>query len=523
MNLIRRYLPEFLLSASSLVGVSLVHGPRAWSELFWSDEVVTVTLAGRGLIEIVADRYNHAHSPLYFLLMKLWMVSISGLSGLHCPDEFLLRLPSMLAVGLAGGFLGAAAWRTWGALPGILLVLLWCVHAFSGYYAVEARPYGLVLLMLALGIWSNAHLWLEECHLSSSLAQVEVSSPRRAFWIISTTAPVVATALMPLGAVAVFAMEIAIASHLRMGAAAQFARRWRLRIAMVCLFVISALAIYLPAIFRSSENYWTDKSYALSFQWIINAIGSITLQRGDEVSSDAAVLFAGLILMALVLISCVVMRHDLLGRMAAGLALLFPIAMVALSIGKSLLVPRYFLPMLPGILLLATAAAGGRSAKPIAAAAAVSLFFVTATFAYSRPTVLRGGDGLTPARQLTLLEILHPGAIRGAVAEWSLLLPLRYYIPLRTGFPADLDAMNGEIKMEDLPTDNGPFWVFGSELLEPKLREWMKELPLCRYTLEKDIIYVLARSPEALSAVPGCELVRLHRPSGTSEITTSFQ
>jgi hypothetical protein len=196
------------------------------------------------------------------------------------------------------------------------------------------------------------------------------------------------------------------------------------------------------------------------------------------------------------------MRHDFLGRMALGLAVVFPITMVAFSMVRSLLVPRYFLPMLPGILLLAVGSAARRSPKSVAAIGAVGVFFAAAVFVGTRPTMLRY---LTPERQLALLKTLHPNAITGAVTESDLWPPLNYYIPLQTGFPADLRVLRGPLKMEDLPQNNGLFWVFSSPFSERNAREWVQGLPiLCRYTFEEASVYVLARSPEALPAMRGC-------------------
>ena len=166
-----RCAPELLLSAASLGGLLLVTGARAWSEPFWLDEVTTARLVDRGFWDIVIDRYAVAHSPLYFVLMKLWILLVSGPSGLHYPNEFWLRVPSLLAVGISGGLLAAAAWRSWGALPGLLLVPLWSLHSISGYFAVEARPYGLLYLMIALSIWANTRLRLEEKSIKLSPAK----------------------------------------------------------------------------------------------------------------------------------------------------------------------------------------------------------------------------------------------------------------------------------------------------------------------------------------------------------------
>ena len=149
--------------------------------------------------------------------------------------------------------------------------------------------------IIGLDVWSGARLWLEE-------ARAEAPVRRRALWIVSVALPIVAAALMPLGAVAVFAVELSIASYLRTTPATPL---WRVR----SVPVASVLAILLPAVLRKSQNYWTEQWYPLTFDSVINAIGSVTLQ-GGEISDDSAVIFVGFVLAVLVVLGLVVTRHD---------------------------------------------------------------------------------------------------------------------------------------------------------------------------------------------------------------------
>ncbi len=145
-----RCAPELLLSAASLGGLLLVTGARAWSGPFWLDEVTTARLVDRGFWDIVIDRYAVAHSPLYFVLMKLWILLVSGPSGLHYPNEFWLRVPSLLAVGISGGLLAAAAWRKLGCIACFLLVSLWSLRYEPATPAVfHSHVTGLLLLAVA--------------------------------------------------------------------------------------------------------------------------------------------------------------------------------------------------------------------------------------------------------------------------------------------------------------------------------------------------------------------------------------
>ena len=72
----------------------------------------------------------------------------------------------------------------------------------------------------------------------------------------------------------------------------------------------------------------------------------------------------------------IIARRELPVRMAAGLAIICPVALIALSAKSSLLVPRYFIPVVPGLLLLVAASAADESGRygRLAAIALVAKF-----------------------------------------------------------------------------------------------------------------------------------------------------
>jgi len=147
--LLQRYGLELALCAACCCATLLLDGGRARTELLWGDEIVSVYAIQQSPGGLVEHRYWQGHSPLYFLLLKLWIFVSSGMDGLARPSEFLLRLPSLICMGLAGGLLAAAAWRAWGIAAGIVLLVLWLGNNLVERYAVEARPYALLLFFLA--------------------------------------------------------------------------------------------------------------------------------------------------------------------------------------------------------------------------------------------------------------------------------------------------------------------------------------------------------------------------------------
>ena len=114
-----------------------------------------------------------------FCFIETLVATRLALSGMHPPSEFLVRLPSMLMAGLAGGFFASAAWRAWGPPAGLFFIPLWSLNAIVGYYAVEARPFGLLMLALSLGIWSTTRLWI------ASTSEISNDNTHAALWITS--------------------------------------------------------------------------------------------------------------------------------------------------------------------------------------------------------------------------------------------------------------------------------------------------------------------------------------------------
>ena len=306
-------------------------------------------------MEIVTNRYWQGHSPLYFVLLKLWLLLTSGLSGIHQPSEFLVRLPSMLTAGIAGGFFASAAWRAWGPPAGLFFVPLWVLNAIVGYYAVEARPFGLLLLALSLAVWSGTRLWI------AFNSEKSNEDTHAALWIISILSPIIAAATIPVGIIAVIAIEISAASLLWSYVPESFARRWKLRTMLVFVSVFIVLLLFVPGILFKSTSYWTNDIMPFSVDSIKSLLSIVALQNGRWLANNSTqVKYAYAFLMALSTVGLFLRWNDFLGRMSAGLALVFPVLMIACSAFTSLLVPRYFLPMVPGLILLAVGVTGKR-------------------------------------------------------------------------------------------------------------------------------------------------------------------
>ncbi len=193
----------------------------AWHPSFWTDEEATLSTARRSFSDLWRMLGNiELVSGLYGALMHVW-IDVAGTS------ELLLRLPSAMAVGVAGACtylvglrLGGARLALWGALTFALLPRVFWAGA-------EARPYALTVVLaaaatlallaaldrgtraawigysvlLVLGILSNVYVGLViGAHLVSVLADRTVTRAQRITWF--RAAAVAAVIVLPFLAAA---------------------------------------------------------------------------------------------------------------------------------------------------------------------------------------------------------------------------------------------------------------------------------------------------------------------------------
>ena len=129
--------------------------PAFWLRLFlldgqslWWDEGISLHLATSSFAEIVANRAANIHPPLYFFLLKIW-VMLTGTTSFAA--RYFSVLASFLQVVLVYALL-----RDWfGRRTAVIGLVLTAVYALSIVYAQEVRVYAflpltyLLILLLA--------------------------------------------------------------------------------------------------------------------------------------------------------------------------------------------------------------------------------------------------------------------------------------------------------------------------------------------------------------------------------------
>jgi mannosyltransferase len=143
-------LPRWLVVVVPVLAELIVGGYRISGPSLWRDEAATISGSQRPLSAIMAlTLHQDAVHGAYYLLMHV-VIGIGGIT------ETALRLPSLVAMGLAAGLTAALGVRladTSGLpapkLVGLLAGLLLVVVPLTTRYAQEARPYALTTLFAA--------------------------------------------------------------------------------------------------------------------------------------------------------------------------------------------------------------------------------------------------------------------------------------------------------------------------------------------------------------------------------------
>ena len=170
----------------------------------WYDELYTAAVAplplgrlwsalvsGTGTIAFLADAPPSYNAP-YYAVAHLWL----GLTGL-APDEWGLRLLSLVAAVAALAVLGRAVARLAGPWVGLVAGLVLATNPFVVRYAVEARGYGLTMLATA-AVGLSFVRWLEDRPGAVAAHGVAVSLAGLAHWFALTVPLALAVAALGL-------------------------------------------------------------------------------------------------------------------------------------------------------------------------------------------------------------------------------------------------------------------------------------------------------------------------------------
>jgi len=309
---------------------------------FWLDEVFTYERIHLGTAALIADSFASRHMPNYFLLLQ-WLAP----PGL---DVAALRLPSALFGAASVGVAYAIGRQLAGRFAATVGAVLMALAPTQVQYGQEARSYTLLMLLIAVALWGLVYL---ARHPWQAALDVRRPDAARGAWAAYLAGTIGALDVLGDAAPWLLVSNLAlwgIARELRRGAQDRqrrgFLRNWGLSQGLVLL----CCAPFYLAVLAASDGHMLQKFNwvpPLSWHGLWVMIGSTYLMR------PAAVLHLGLLptavlwLAPLVLLGCGLGLYRLRGQSGGrvlwlALAVL-PALLLAVSLFKPMLVPRYML------------------------------------------------------------------------------------------------------------------------------------------------------------------------------------
>jgi hypothetical protein len=316
----------------------------------WLDEALTQYAVSLDWSGLIADRISAGHSPLYFLTMKAL--------GLDGSDLRALRIASTAMDSLAAGIFAAVVTRCAGVRAGLFAALFYALTPLLLFWGQNARPYGMLMMWLAIG--------------SAGAAGLLGGAPRTAFSQRDSLALSVglsgAAATLTGGAIAAGLIALSPLAAPSLRGNPRFRRAWgRALILPGCVLVVMASLISLPHAGAVQGVYWTTLYAPLTVQSASTVLRETV--AGDQIAwlqpqlPLGAVGMTALTVLLLVLFSVCIFKAlqirasvpGLLPFVALGAG--YPAVLLVLSIFTSLLVGRYFLPAVAAAMMIAAVGA----------------------------------------------------------------------------------------------------------------------------------------------------------------------
>jgi mannosyltransferase len=315
---------------------------------YWLDEVTTVRRSSLSFGAMVQDSLIAHHLPSYF-----WIASLSGHYGL---TEGVLRLPSALFGGASAAVLYLVGARAGGWKAGLVAGLLLALSPLQVQYGQEARSYTFVMLMMAIGL-----LGLVEIAHAPRAATVSFNVPgaRLYPWVLYTLGTlgalqVLSTAFFWLISANCAAFAIARDAGIDRR---RFWRRWAAAQAIILGLTLPwFLAMTIAT--RGHMGSGTDWVPAMTLHSFTATLGSLYFMRISRLISfhlfPVVVPGFGALLLLFGLLGVAYLRRGrrLLGGVPVAptmlhtlltVAIVPPLLILLISIGKPLWMPRYLL------------------------------------------------------------------------------------------------------------------------------------------------------------------------------------
>lgn len=354
---------------------------------FWLDEALTFQRIHLSTGSLIADSYANRHMPSYFLLLQL----ISQFS----PANAMLRIPSALFGTLSVGMVFAIARRVGGRSAAIVAGLLMALSPLQVQYGQEARSYTLATLLITITLWGLLRLAQNPARASLDIRHPDFDVCGWASYVFGTIGALDVLSDAAPWLIAANASLFLIWRSLRLEPSPDqhlgFRRNWLLSATII---LVCCMPFY-AAILAASDGQMLHKFDwipPLSWQNLKVAAKSAYLMRMAAVVRfsvlPTAVPLLGLLVAMLGAVGLWRMRGRLEGRVLLLSFAVLPLLLLAISLLKSMLLPRYILWSAAPFFVLAGigAATLPRRILPVAATVLMLLCMVNLAPVYKTET-----------------------------------------------------------------------------------------------------------------------------------------
>ena len=309
---------------------------------FWLDEALTFQRVHMGTGGLIADSFANRHMPSYFLLLQLISQFDSG--------NAMLRIPSALFGALSAGMVFAIARRIGGRSAGIVAGLLMALSPLQVQYGQEARSYTLVTLLITIALWGLVRLAQNPLRASLSIRNRDFEWWGWATYVFGTIGALDvlgdAAPWLIAANVSLFLIWRSLRLQSSPEAGAGFMRNGLLSLAII---LVCCLPFY-GAILAASDGQMLQK-----FDWIpplswrnlrVVAKSAYLMRMAAVVRFSVlptAVPLLGLLVAVLGGVGLWRMRGRLEGRILLLSFAVLPLLLLAISLIKSMVLPRYIL------------------------------------------------------------------------------------------------------------------------------------------------------------------------------------
>ena len=376
------------------------------SESLWLDEGITAWRMRMSLPDLLFHMNEGTQGSLYYVALRVWC-SVFGTS------EVAMRLPSAICGILTIPIVERLGRRWFGPAAGGAAALLLAVNPFAIHYSQEARPYAAFLLLVAASTLLLARLLGGDAR------------RRDAVLYVLTTAAAVCVHAYGVFLLVAHAAAAEIIRRSAPGTAMDFPRRRFVRLAA------AAMLVSAPAIFGFALEYTKVADKTSSASWIPDSGLPILWTTFAQFFGGAWVAGLALAMIPAVLVLRARADSQLWARILAACAIVAAFVLLpwAISlIGESIYFPRYTIPALAPVLLLAGAAIASASASASALARAVLLALVLLASAaplYRYYTLVDKDPWREAATMLAARS--RPGDVIAVFPHWT-IRPLEYYL-----------------------------------------------------------------------------------------------